>query len=324
MLQVILSIALALGITASARQAAAVDAPPALSEQELQDIYIRVTRLQDTFAAESLQPMGIYLRDGALRVMVRNRYNHREQPDGKRLENLRNALYGAIGRPFPLVLEPYSLSEQPEIEGRITAIDEALGRVLIVDAVHRLPDGSPGAVWAKMHEDGIIVRASDRKELTFRDLALGQRVEAWSYGIIQFSYPGQTELLELGVTDQPEEEGPYIPVTSILGSDLEQVAKIEVRYGDGSRLTIEDSYTIGLIAHSLRLSVLQPDKGTERTSGYLYKMQLKVGNQTYAYGSDLQFGADRYKPNGETGKLDDFIVQYGRKHIPGLLPDIDR
>jgi hypothetical protein len=286
-LQVILSIALALGITASARQAATVDAPPALSEQELQDIYSRVIMLQDTFAAESLQPMGIYVRDGALRVMVRNRYNHREQPDGKRLESLGNALYAAAGRPFPLVLEPYSLPEQPEIEGRITAIDEALGRVLIVDAVNRLPNGAPGAVWAKMYEDGIIVRASDRKELTFRDLALGQRVEAWSYGIVLNSYPGQTELLELSITDQPEEGDPYIPVTSILGSDLEQAAKIEVRYGDGSRLTIEDSYTIGLTVHRhLRLLVLQPCEGPERTSGYLYKLHLEVGNQTLAYSSD--------------------------------------
>lgn len=294
---------------------------PEWTAEQLKEIPSR--NLLPLFKEHGLFPMGLWIQNEALHIQVRNQHRHWEHPSDQSIAELRQTLYEFAGSPFPLFLETYALSpDKPEIKGRITKIDEASQRALIIDPSEPLSDGYPDATWIKMFEDGNIVRSADKIALEFKDLKIGQRVEGWTWGIILESLPAQTELLELIVLEEPEEDGPYIPFTAMIGNDLEGVTKIDVRYGDGHSLTIEDDYLIRGITGLLQMTLFKKSDDQEPVFGYLYVMDLYIGDQKIRYNSNAYYHSIRYTSNPITQVLDESVVNYGRKQIPGLLPGI--
>jgi len=114
-----------------------------------------------------------------------------------------------------------------------------------------------------------------------------------------------------------------VPLTSVLGSGLDEVERIEIRYGDGRGLTVTDSETVRGITE--RLKVVTVRESEAKSVGYLYFMDLFVGDQTHRVG-DLytHLGGRTYETVDDDASraLNAFVLRIGREQMPDLLPGV--
>jgi hypothetical protein len=112
------------------------------------------------------------------------------------------------------------------------------------------------------------------------------------------------------------------PLSDILQNDFSLVSQIDVQFGDGKKLIINDKDQINEIVRHLKEINLEKSEDQTQSHGYLYFLDLSLGDKKVRYSSDLWFDHTRYQANQQTKEFDKLIVEYGRKIFPNLLPGI--
>lgn len=116
-----------------------------------------------------------------------------------------------------------------------------------------------------------------------------------------------------------------IDLQDFLHTDFSGINKMEVRFGDGSRMVIEEASTINTIVatlKSIRLKKLHPQ--SPESVGNLYYMDISIDSQTVRYSKFVHDEHATYQSIGpKSRELDELIVKIGREKIPGLLSGIE-
>jgi len=108
-----------------------------------------------------------------------------------------------------------------------------------------------------------------------------------------------------------------------LDTDFSGITRIDVRYGDGNQMTIEDAATL----HEL-IALLEETRLIKANApvpvGSLYYLDLTIRTQTVRY--SRQFYRDHaayHAMDPQAKQLDERVIKLGRENIPGLLPGVE-
>lgn len=120
----------------------------------------------------------------------------------------------------------------------------------------------------------------------------------------------------------PTEE---IDLQDFLHTDFSGINKMEVRFGDGNRMAIEEASTINTIVATLKgIRLKKLHSHSPESVGYLYYMDISSDSQTVRYSKFVHDEHATYQSIGPKSKeLDELIVKMGREKIPGLLSGIE-
>lgn len=167
---------------------------------DLEAVPGELIKLKEVFKEQGVQVKSAYSDERTVFVEVRKLKDHRSALTEEEKERLKKALFQAVGGTFPLEIISFVISEEPEMTGKITAMDG--NRVLIVnpDKLIGTEIRQPDAAWYSISSDADVVNNVTGGELTPDDLRIGNRVNVWSDGMMMTSYPGQTSALRLEVT----------------------------------------------------------------------------------------------------------------------------
>ncbi|WP_248927417.1 hypothetical protein [Paenibacillus hamazuiensis] len=257
----------------------------------------------------SLKPVAGYTENDIYRLEVRKPYHHREKLNDEEAEALKTAIFEAVGGTFPLSVTTFTLSEKPDLTGKLMQLDKTKKRALIVSYDKRfgITNPIPDADWFSMAEDTNIHWKGDDRKLTFDDLKVGQTIEAWQAKLTLLSYPGQTAAYELAIVEDAKSGEEGVPLGTILGLDLTRIDKIELEIERGRTKILESPGTIQAISERMQHIRLQlADNYPDNTS---YAMTLYQGNRKAVYSGNLLIDQLAYKPTELTAELDDFILK---------------
>jgi len=126
-----------------------------------------------------------------------------------------------------------------------------------------------------------------------------------------------------GRQDRADAEAEAVPLTAVLGSGLDAVERIEIRYGDGHVLVVTDPETVREFV--VRVKAITVRRSDIQSAGYLYNMDLAEGERTHRVGDRYTRLDDRTYETVEdeaSRELDLFMLRFGRERIPDLLPGI--
>jgi hypothetical protein len=238
--------------------AAAALTPSAAAYQE--KLRTRVHELEPQLASRSLEFVSLHINNNIARLEVRPLYRHREPLSSLEVEELKHALFQAVGGAFPLSVTTFTLADQVDLKGKIMSIDKMSNRVLVVDYEHRMgrEQAVPKASWLGLADDSHIHRDGDAVRLSLDDLRIGQIVQVWTARFALLSYPGQTTAYEVSIVGEelPGEAG--TPLSTILDLDLSRIDKIELIFTDGTTRIIQEPDILEAIAE--RLQPIRPRK----------------------------------------------------------------
>ena len=111
-------------------------------------------------------------------------------------------------------------------------------------------------------------------------------------------------------------------LTEVLKSDLMNVNRIDVRFGDGNKIEMTDPITIQDIVSKLKSIEVRETKS--KGVGSLFYLELKEADKMYRLGNEFIFNGKTYETIGENAKkLNEAIIKLGRDQIPGLLPGVN-
>ncbi|KKM09702.1 hypothetical protein SY88_17305 [Clostridiales bacterium PH28_bin88] len=121
---------------------------------------------------------------------------------------LAGKIYEVTGQRFKLRIEEWHAPKEANITGKITDIDRAKKRVLVVNKNVRKGRELeyPEATWISIEKDTKIRKEQGiiSRPFTFDKLEIGQRVEVWSAELMLDSYPGQTGAVKVVVVEGEE------------------------------------------------------------------------------------------------------------------------
>lgn len=85
--------------------------------------------------------------------------------------------------------------EKPHVRGMITDFEEERGQVL----VDNKEDGGvdPGPVWISLSKDAELIIEGEIVTVSLDETLVGRRAEVWIGGIIDQSYPPQTQAVKM-------------------------------------------------------------------------------------------------------------------------------
>ncbi|GFZ95663.1 hypothetical protein GCM10008018_47540 [Paenibacillus marchantiophytorum] len=312
---------------AAQREEAVYELPTLNSPNALHDeLQTQIFELDAVYQQYSVKPLRM---DISLKGQPRETVNLQLRKLGKPREGLnmqentsiKEAIYKVIGKRFPLEITTKVIPLEAEVVGAITEINETERRVLIINR-EGCVDGpcqfQPEAYRLKLEEDTVIRSGSG--PLKFEDLKVGDWLHVWTTGAVEQSYPAQMVALEMEIAE-PLDETP-IALTTLMKTDLKQMDKIDIRFGDGKNLEITDSEWLADISAKLQKIELVPSRDQRTYYGYLYTMEISIGDKKFKYGSSLDFDGLRYKQNMQTKEFNDDLIAKARTSIPNLLPGI--
>ncbi|SEL26234.1 hypothetical protein SAMN04488688_103315 [Paenibacillus sp. cl141a] len=111
-------------------------------------------------------------------------------------------------------------------------------------------------------------------------------------------------------------------VKKLMKLDAAKVKAIQVVYGDGTRMVLDQEQDIEPIMK--RVDTLQAKRmaGNEE-SGFLFFMDVVQGEQQIRVASEFQVDGESYILTGpELPELNAYMVELGRSHNPELLPGL--
>lgn len=122
--------------------------------------------------------------------------------------------------------------------------------------------------------------------------------------------------------DVRQQEGVALYLTDLLNSQLLNVNRIDVQFGDGNKLGITDTDTIQKMVSQLRK--IKVRESTLKGVGYLYELIIYEDDKVYKMNSNLSINGKAYEPvDNEVNELNKIVVKIGRERIPNLLSGID-
>lgn len=223
------------------------------------DLPSRLLQLAKIYEANGVVGRSAYTNEGETVLEVRGLRDPWEKLSGEAAEKLKRDVYAALGSTFDLRVVSYVLPEEADVYGRITALDG--NRVLIVG--DPTEDGRPDAMWVTFPSS-----VTD-------ELHIGYRVKAWSSGMIDSSYPGQTGGVQLQVVDYKVGDG-----------DLQ--GNITALNADDPDPNLRFVEIEGMKLRLLPYTRYEKD-GSRSESG-----QLRVGQRVQAWTNGYAAGEDRF------------------------------
>ncbi|MBD0382302.1 hypothetical protein ICC18_19480 [Paenibacillus sp. WST5] len=236
--------------------------------------------------------------------------------------DLKQAIYKAVGKSFPLEITSYVIPKEAEAVGEITEIN-AEDQLLLIKNLEWCKDKACEkyeSFWVKPDKDIKINSEKQKGELRFDQLQIGDWIEVWTKGAVLQSLPPQIFALEILVKEEKVE--PVVSLSSLLQTDFEHIDQIDIKYGDGKSLTLIDKKVIEQIAAKLKKIELMKARDQRTVLGFLYSMDLTIGDRKIRYSSGLRFDDLKYLRNPLTEELNNEIVRLGRGNISNLLPGI--
>jgi hypothetical protein len=162
-----------------------------IEQSERDQLPTELIKLTDIYASYAVLPLSAYSTNERVFLEIRKQQKPWEALAAEETEQLKQDIYKAIGYAFDLQIDSFVLPKQADITGKITALDG--NRVLVVgDAME---DSNPNAMWVTFPN-----------EMT-EELKIGYRINAWSDGMVNASYPGQTSGVQLQIVDFADGEG---------------------------------------------------------------------------------------------------------------------
>lgn len=117
-------------------------------------------------------------------------------------------------------------------------------------------------------------------------------------------------------------------VTSLankVGSDFNKISKIEVVFGDGREITIDNIEDINLISEKLKSIKVEEKPSEIMDVGYLYLLKIYEEDRIIRISNDISIERKSFRPVGnERNELNIIIIELGRKKFPDLLSGIDK
>ncbi|KRF23148.1 hypothetical protein ASG93_29685 [Paenibacillus sp. Soil787] len=298
--------------------------PTAPLPENLQD---RIYHLENVYKQFSVKPMSIYKSEGenpngAFHLQLLKLGNHREELSLQEKSQIKDAIYKAIGSRFSLDITTLVISKEEELVGYISELDKEGQKMLLVnpEACSDKECKKKEKFWVSLEKDAIIVTNDSNASSKFEDLKLGDWLHVWTTGAILQSYPVQYTALDIEVVE-PEDETP-VALSALMKTDFNGIKQIDVRFGDGNKLAITDSKSLEDISSKLKRIELVRANDQRTWIGFLYEMELTIGDNKFQYGTSLRFDNIKYKQNAVTTELNDYIVALGRASIPNLLGGI--
>lgn len=298
--------------------------PTAPLPENLQD---RILQLENVYRQLLVKPMSIYKSEGeypngAFHLQFLKLGNHREELSLQEKSQIKEAIYKAIGSRFTLDITTLVVPKEEELVGYISELDREERKILLVhpDACSDKECKEIEKFWVKLDEDAVIVTNSSDSSNKFEDLKLGDLLHVWTTQAVLLSYPPQYTALDIEVVE-PEDETP-VALSALMKTDFNGIKQIDVRYGDGNKLSITDTKSLEEISSKLKRIELVRANDKRTFYGYLYGMELSIGDNKFQYGTSLRFDNIKYKKNSVTTELNDYIVALGRASIPNLLGGI--
>lgn len=154
-----------------------------LNQSERDVLSQKLTQHRNIFAERGVLLRSSYSTNERIVIEVRKAKAPWEALSAEEIERLKQDLYETAGYTFELQIDSFVMPKQPDITGTITALDG--NRVLVVGDAET--GSNPSATWVKF-QPGLT-----------EELQVGYKVNAWSDGMIEESYPSQTSGLQLQV-----------------------------------------------------------------------------------------------------------------------------
>ncbi len=156
-----------------------------LNQTERDRLSQELSRHKEIFAERGVQLHSSYSTNERMVIEVRKSKAPWEALSAEETERLKQDLYETAGYTFELQIDSFVLPKQADITGTITALDG--NRVLVVGDAQK--GSNPSATWVRF-QPGLT-----------EELKIGYKINAWSDGMINESYPSQTSGLQLQVVD---------------------------------------------------------------------------------------------------------------------------
>lgn len=298
--------------------------PTAQLPENLQD---RIYHLENVYKQFSVKPMSISKSEseypnGAFHLQLLKLGNHREELSSQEKGQIKEAIYKAIGSRFSLDITTLVISKEEELVGVISEINRGEQKMLLVnpEACLEKECKEKEKFWVKLDEDAVVVTNKSNGSNKFEDLKLGDWLHVWTTGAVLQSYPAQYSGLDIEVVE-PEDETP-VALSNLMKTDFNGIKQIDVRFGDGNKLSITDTKSLEEISSKLKRIELVRANDKRTFYGSLYGMELTIGESKFQYGTSLRFDGIKYKQNSVTTELNDYIVALGRASNPNLLSGI--
>ncbi|MEC0229617.1 hypothetical protein [Paenibacillus alba] len=289
--------------------------------QEAKSAYLQnqVFQLENVYSRFSVAPMNMYVSmEGqpreTLHLELRILGKPREELSDQEISRIREAIYKAVGKRFNLEITTRVIPKEAEIVGAISEIDSTNRQVLIVN----LDSENTEKYWVNVVDDIVIRRGEG--DAKFEDLKLGDWLNVWSTGAVAQSLPALATALEIEIAE-PQDTTPKALAT-LMGTDFKDIKQIDIRFGDGKKLVITDNAMIADISSKLLNIELIPSRDQRTVIGFLFSMELSVGDRKVKYGNPLWIDGVKYQQTVLTEELNKDIVKYGRANLPNLLPGI--
>lgn len=174
---------------------------------DLDSLPEKLIKLKEVYEHFQIQAMSAYSNETTVILEVRKLKEHDKKLSDQEIRQLKKAIFEKTGQTFPLEIQSFAISAQPEMTGHITAVDGH--RVLIVnpDKLIGTETKMQDAAWFSFSSDAIILDNRSGKPMSRGDLKIGFQVNVWGNGMMEESYPGQTSALRLEVTNTDTGDG---------------------------------------------------------------------------------------------------------------------
>lgn len=301
--------------------------PPNLAAPLPENLQDHIFHLENVYRQLSVKPMSIYKSEreypnGAFHLQLLKLGNHREELSLQEKSQIKEAIFKAIGSRFSLDITTLVIPKEEELVGYISELDWKEQRMLLVnpEACSDKECKEIEKFWVKLEVDAVILTNNSNASNKFEDLKLGDLLHVWTTQAVSQSYPPQYTALDIELVE-PEDETP-VALSALMKTDFNGIKQIDVRFGDGKKLAITDTKSLEEISSKLKRIELVRANDKRTIYGFLYGMELTIGDNKFQYGTSLRFDGIKYKQNSVTTELNDYIVALGRESNSNLLGGI--
>lgn len=175
-------------------------AVPSPSSTGLQAIQDRLTgQWEELREKHALELQFVYSTEDAVHMEVRPYGEFERAPTEERIEAFKESLFELAGEAFPVEISVRECCEgEPAVVGKIESVDGK--RVLIVNENKKNGNtDDPEAYWVSLTADGKLLAEDGKTALEIDDSLVGKEAKAWTTGLVNQSYPGQTSAVKIVV-----------------------------------------------------------------------------------------------------------------------------
>ncbi|QJD84861.1 hypothetical protein [Cohnella herbarum] len=147
----------------------------------------------------SIQMLSTHSSKSAIGIEIRSYGDFERILTKEEIEGFKESLFELVGERFPLdVSIRECCSGEPLVTGKIKEVDQEKNRILIVNEHEKNGNtDDPVAYWVSLTEDGKVIVGGEEPSNAIEPSLVGKEAQAWTTGMVDQSYPGQTAALKI-------------------------------------------------------------------------------------------------------------------------------